>query len=78
MKLSIEFGGQKFKADLSDNQKNLRIVLNLVWDMFGDVSSHSIFIPKPKPKVLVDNPKQLKKLKKHIINTGRKCIGEIK
>lgn len=68
MKINIEFDGQKFIADLSDSQKNLRIVLNLVWEMFGDVSSHSIFIPKPK--VLVDNPKQLKKLKKHLTNIG--------
>lgn len=45
MNVFFNYKGQKFKAELSDNPKNARIVLNLMWSLVDDDDSELSFMP---------------------------------
>lgn len=44
MKLTFEYGKQKFTAELSDTDRNARLALNLAWDLV-DEHTKLIFMP---------------------------------
>ena len=61
MKLTFEYGKQKFTADLSDSRKNAKLALNLAWDLVDD-KTKLVFMPdvssKNKPTAIFNYPKE--------------------
>ena len=45
MNVFFNYKGQKFKAGLSDNPKNAKIALNLMWSLVDDDDSELSFMP---------------------------------
>lgn len=63
MKLTFEYGKQKFTAELSDSRKNAKLALNLAWDLVDD-KTKLIFMPdlkfssENKPTAIFNYPKE--------------------
>lgn len=60
MKLTFEYGKQKFTVDLSDSRRNVKLALNLAWELVDD-KTKLIFMPdlsgKNKPRAIFNYPK---------------------
>lgn len=65
MKLLFEYGKQKFTAELSDNEKNARLAINLAWGLVNEDTS-LVFLPDVS-KIQPYKPTNPKKLKKAIL-----------
>ncbi len=65
MKLVFEYGKQKFTAELSDNEKNARLAINLAWDLVNE-DTRLVFLPDVS-KIQPYKPTNPKKLKKALL-----------
>lgn len=73
MRLTFEYGKQKFTAELSDTNRNARLALNLAWDLV-DEHTKLIFMPdyskQLQPYELSDKKSLLKALSKKVKKNG--------
>lgn len=69
MKLTFEYGKQKFTAELSDTKRNARLALNLAWDLV-DENTRMIFMPdyskQPQPYGLSERKSLIKSMSKKV------------
>ena len=73
MKLTFEYGKQKFTAELSDTDRNARLALNLAWDLV-DEHTKLIFMPdfskQAHPYKLSEHKSLLKAISKKVEKNG--------
>lgn len=75
MNVFFNYKGQKFKAELSDNPKNAKIALNLMWSLVDDDDSELSFMPhlrKLRPYELTDRRSLMKSLSRKAKKNGGK------
>ena len=73
MKLTFEYGKQKFTAELSDTDRNARLALNLAWDLV-DEHTKLMFMPdyskQVRPYESSDHKSLLKAISKKVKKNG--------
>lgn len=74
MNVFFNYKGQKFKAELSDNPKNARLAVNLMWSLVDDDDSELSFMPnlrKLQPYEPIDHS-LMKALSRKVKKNGSK------